>query len=114
MVRRENIAVIKRANSKVLEKYKANIGVREDFIEFNVRGIKAQKVAEIAEVVKYLSAHEATKSFQIPQVDFEKAYGGGQKGINYVKGYLKKFGIPQPRVVASQDVVHIWSKSAIK
>lgn len=111
---KENVVVVKKANAKMMEKYKANIGVREDFVEFNVRGTKAAKVAEYAEVVKYLSVHEGTKSFQIPKVDFEKAYGGGQKGINYVKGYLKKFGIPQPRVVASQDIIHIWSKSPIK
>lgn len=114
VIERENVVVVRRATAKVMEKYKDYIKPREEFIEYTVRGAKAQKIAEIAEVVKYLSIHDATKSFQIPQVDFEKAYGVGKKGINYVLIYLKKFGIPHPRVVASQDMVHIWSKNAIK
>lgn len=113
-IRRESVAIVKKLGGGVLEKYKANIGKREDFVEFTVRGIKAQKIAEIAEVVKWLSVNDATKSFQIPQQEFERAYGPGAKGVNYVKGYLKKFGIPQPRIAPSQDIVHIWSKSPIK
>ena len=104
--------VVKKASKNLLDKYKANIGNKEDFIEFNVRGEKARKIAEIAEIIKYLSQHDTTKSFQVPQVDFEKAYGVGKKGLVYVKLYLKKFGVAHPRVVASQDTVHIWSRKA--
>ena len=113
-MKRESVVIVKKGNIKMIDKYKNNIGVREDFIEFNVRGTRAVKIAEYAEVIKYLSLHDATKSFQIPQLEFEKAFGFGKKGITYVKCYLRKFGILFPRVVISQDIVHLWSKNTIK
>lgn len=113
-IRRESVVNVKKASAAALTKFKDYIKPREDFVEFNVRGEKARKLAEIAEVIKYMSNYDATKSFQIPQSDFEKAYGPSSKGITYVKSYLKKFGIPYPRVVVSQEVVHIWSRIPVK
>lgn len=100
------------ANKKkaLLAKFSSSIGERDEFIDLNVRGEKARKVGEIAAVVKLLGT---SQSFQISIHDFEKAYGMGKKGRNYVKGYLKKFGIPNPRVEPSSDKVHIWFRGKV-
>lgn len=99
---------------KLLDKYKGNVAERDDFVDLNVRGEKQRKIAEIAEVVKWLSVNEAHKSFQISKVDFEKAYGPSKKGIQYMRTYLKQFGITAPRVVAGGDMIHIWSRTPVK
>jgi len=99
------------SSARLLEKYKSQIGERDEFIDFNVRGEKARKLAEIAQVVKAMGT---SQSFQIPAVDFEKAYGVGQKGRTYVKVYMKKFGILNPRVEFSSDKVHIWYRGKIE
>ena len=97
--------------ARLMEKYKAQIGERDEFIDFNVRGEKARKLAEIAQVVKAMGT---SQSFQIPIPDFEKAYGPGQKGRTYVKSYMRKFGILNPRVESSSDKIHIWYRGKVE
>ena len=96
---------------KLLNKFQNQIGERDEFIDYAVRGEKAQKLAEIAAVVKLLGT---SQSFQISISDFEKAYGVGKKGRAYVKTYMKKFGIMNPRVEASADKVHIWYRGKVQ
>lgn len=100
-----------KASLRLLEKYQAQIGERDEFIDFNVRGEKARKLAEIAQVVKAMGT---SQSFQISIHDFEKAYGVGQKGRTYVKTYMRKFGILNPRVEPSADKVHIWYRGKVQ
>lgn len=95
----------------LLDKYQQAIGERDEFIDFNVRGEKARKLAEIAQVVKLLGT---SQSFQISIPDFEKAYGTGKKGRTYVRQYMKKFGVPNPRVEPSADKVHIWYRGKVQ
>lgn len=100
-------------NPKLLDKYSKFMGEREDYVELNIRGEKARKIAELAEVVKWMSVHKPSEAVKIPIHDFERAYGVGKKGIVYVKLYLKKFGIPFPRICPSQDLMNIWSKGPV-
>lgn len=100
--------------SKLVEKYSKNMGERPEMIELNIRGEKPKKIAEWAEAIKWMSIHEPTKSFQQPQAEIEAAYGRGQKGLNYIRIYLVKFGVPHIRVTASADVVHMWSRTPVK
>lgn len=112
--KKDNVIVVRKADKKMMEKHKQFIGPRDEFVEYTVRGARAEKLAEIAEVVKKMSVDNPMDAYKIPMPTFNAAYGPGKKGVNYVKGYLKKFGIPHPRVCPGQDIVQIWSKSAIK
>ena len=100
--------------TKLMDKYSKFVGVRDELVGLNIRGEKPRKIAEFAEVIKELSRTEATKSFQMSREEFTKAYGPGQKGLTYVNSYLRKFGIPEPRVAISQDIVHMWSRKPVK
>lgn len=99
------------AQLKLLDKFKGNIGKRADFIDLNVRGEKPRKIAEIAAVLKLIGTGD---SFKIPIVEFERAYGPGKKGRTYVKGWLKQFGIVNPRCEAAEDIIHIWMRGKVQ
>ena len=113
MGRPKKVVVQARKNSidKLMSKYQSAIGERDEYLDFNVRGEKARRLSEIAQVLKAIGT---SQSFQISILEFEKAYGPGKKGRTSVKAYLKRFGIPNPRVEPSADKVHIWYRGKIE
>lgn len=112
-----SIFVPKGAPSHLLEKFKKNIVKRDEYLEYNVRGAKAQSLGEIAQVIKWLSTTDPKASFEMLSKDFRVAYGDGKKGLVYVKALLKKFGIKDPKIAQTKqfingdtvEVIQIWS-----
>lgn len=108
--------VKKGVNQYILDKYKKNIVQKDEYLEFSIRGEKARKLAEISQVIKWLSEQDGDQVFEMLGKEFNKAYGEGKAGVTAVKMYLKKFGIIKPRVGQTQkmengtwiDYVQIW------
>lgn len=118
--------VIKRGiNEAILAKYAKNIKPKDDYLEYSVRGEKQTKIAEIAQIVIWLSQQKPNENgiqdvFDMLATDFFKAYGG-PTGVpafakQTVKNYLKKFGVIKPRIGQTQkmengkwhDCIQIW------
>lgn len=112
----------KGAPDHLLEKFKKNIVKRDEYLEYSVRGAKAQSLAEIAQVIKWPSTTDAKGGFEILAKDFFIAYGSGKIGLTYVKNYLKKFGIKDPKIAqtkqfvngATVDVIQMWAPTPVE
>lgn len=115
------ILVPKGAPNHLLEKFKKNIVKRDDYLEYAVRGAKAQSLAEIAQIIKWLSTTDSKGAFEMLSKDFQSAYGDDKQGLVFVKTYLKKFGIKDPKIAqtkqfingATVDVVQMWSPTPV-
>lgn len=119
------ILVPKGAPSHLLEKYKKCIVKRDEYLEYSVRGSKGQALAEISQLVKWLSVTDTKGAFEMLARDYKIAYGGINQDLKtagiFVKSYLKKFGIKDPKIAQTKqfvngdtiDVIKIWSPTPI-
>ena len=116
------VLVPKGAPSHLLEKFKKNIVKRDDYLEYSVRGAKAQGIAEIAQVIKWLSMTDAKSCFEMLEKDYLIYGNGSAKAANiYLKSYLKKFGIKDPKIAQTKkfengdtkNIVQIWSRTPV-
>lgn len=111
----KKLTVVKRKiNASLLKKYESNIEERDEYLDMNLRGEKPRKIAEWAELIKYYSVEKPTVAFCVDKVDFERMMGAGKAQVQYVRNYLKRFGIPAIRVLVSSDKVKMWSRTPVK
>lgn len=112
MVQKEKLKRV--INPALLKKYEGCMEKRDEYIDLDIRGEKPRKIAEWAEVVKWMSVHKADESFSVLKPDFDRMMGTGKPAIQYVRNYLKKFGIPTIRVHVGSDKVKMWSRTPIR